>query len=113
MMFSDEHAQAILNRLESLETMLVAALGRRPPDRSIVTWREAARVLGIGGARDPARAAARRLKRLVAKPDGPSLRLYRTGVNRGDLERWVESSGKPSTSEIIRSALAPRRRGRR
>ena len=88
--------------------MLAQALGRRPADKSIAPWREVADTLGVPGD-DRARraqAAAKRIKRLCAKPDGPSLRLYRSGVHRGDFTRWLEASGRPSTSDVIRNALS-------
>lgn len=113
--FMSEETFRILARLDQIEALLVQATGRRPPDRSICSWAECARLLGIEG--DPqraARAAAKRLHRLALKPDGPSLKLYRNGALRADLARLIDLSGKPSTSDQIRAALAPsRRRGAR
>ena len=100
----------ILGKLDAIETMIGQSSGRRIPDRSIMCWREAADVLGIQGSDIVRRGLAARkpIHMLAAKPNGPSLRLYRNGVHRGDFERWLESSGRPSMSDVIRKALAPR-----
>ena len=105
-----EKIDALQRHIIALESMVAEAVGRRPSDRSIVTWSEAARILGIE-AGDPAKAARTRLHRAAAKPDGVMLRLGKHGVERRGFDAWLAQQTAPGEAGQLAIARRGGRRG--
>lgn len=92
----------LLDRIDHLEHSLAdlkSQLGR--PDPEIMSWSEAACLLGLDHTQNPPRAAKARVERERAKPDGLRIRTTYGGVNRRDFEQFlkVTQSKNPGAGE--------------